>query len=99
MLPHTTKIRTTGKFKNIKQPELLENRTVWKSDNQGVKEETFTQTGMRDADRQLGRRGCEARQQLVVPHLHEDKLGGTTGEQDTPCNPGFQHREIKPQNL
>ena len=30
-----------NKFKNKKQPELPENRTVWKSDNQGVKEETF----------------------------------------------------------
>ena len=30
-------------FKNKKQPELTENRTVWKSDNQGDKE-TFIQT-------------------------------------------------------
>ena len=35
----------------------------------------------------------------VVPHLHADKRGVKTGEQDRPCNPGFQHREIKPQNL
>ena len=35
----------------------------------------------------------------VVPHSHVDKLGRTTGEQDKPRNPGFQHREIKPQNL
>ena len=34
-----------------------------------------------------------------APHLHADKLGGTTGEQDRPHNPGFQFREIKPQNL
>ena len=27
-------------FKNKKQPELTENQAVWKSDNQGVKEET-----------------------------------------------------------
>ena len=32
-------------FKNKKQPELTENRTVRKSDNQGDKEETLTQTG------------------------------------------------------
>ena len=32
-------------FKNRKQPELTENQTVWKSDNQGDKEETLTQTG------------------------------------------------------
>ena len=43
-----------NKFKNKKQPELPENRTVWKSDNQGVKEETFIQTGKRGGDRQLG---------------------------------------------
>ena len=35
----------------------------------------------------------------VVSHLHVDKPGGTTGEQDRLCNPGFQCREIKPQNL
>ena len=31
-------------FKSKKQPELTENRTTWKSDNQGDKEETFIQT-------------------------------------------------------
>ena len=37
----------------------------------------------RSRDRQLGWRGCMARQQLedrAVPHLCVDKLGGTTGE-------------------
>ena len=33
-----------------------------------------------------------------IPHVHADKLGGTTGEGDRPHNPGFQHGEIKPQN-
>ena len=33
----------------------------------------------------------------VVPHLHEDKPGETTGEQDRLHNPGFQCGEIKPQ--
>ena len=28
-----------------------------------------------------------------------EKLGGTTGKQDIPCNPVFQWREIEPQNL
>ena len=42
-------------FKNKKQPELTENRTVWKSNNQRVKEETFIQTGRRGGDGQLGR--------------------------------------------
>ena len=31
--------------------------------------------------------------------LHLHKLEGTTWEQDRPPNPGFQCREIKPQNL
>ena len=26
---------------------------------------------------------------LAVPHLHAHKLGGTNGEQDRRCNPGF----------
>ena len=43
-------------FKNKKQPELPENQTAWKSDNQGVKE-TFIPTGKRGADRRLGQRG------------------------------------------
>ena len=42
-------------FKNKKQPELTENQTVWKSDNEGDKEETFIQTGRRGGARQLGR--------------------------------------------
>ena len=36
--------KDNNKFKNKKQLELLENQTVWKSDNQGVKEETSIQT-------------------------------------------------------
>ena len=87
-------------MKNKNQPELPENRTVWKSDNQGVKEDTFIQTGRH---RQPGGEDMEqgdtlgwARQWLadsVVPHLNVNKLGGTTGEQDRPCNPQFQPRE------
>ena len=41
-------------FKNKIQPELTENRTVGKSDNQGDKEETFIQTGRRGGDGQPG---------------------------------------------
>ena len=55
-------------------------------------------TSGKEAARGLG----QAKQQLVdwvVPHSHADKLGGTTGEQDRLSNPGFQRREIKPQNL
>ena len=63
--------------------ELPKNQTVWKSNNQGVKEETFIQTGSRDGERQLGQRGFTARWWLVewaVPYLGADKLGETTGE-------------------
>ena len=51
---------------------------MWKSNNQGVKEETFTQTGRRGRDRQQGWRGLKARQWLedwAVPHLCADQTG------------------------
>ena len=51
LLPHTTKRKTTTNLKTKKQPELPENQTVWKSDNQGVKEETFIHTGRRGGNR------------------------------------------------
>ena len=100
--------KDSKKFKNKKQPELTENLTVWKSDNQGVKEETFIQTGRRGADGAAGWRGLVARWWLVDPvrrrlveqavsHSRADKPGGTTGEQGRLPNPGFQRREIKPQ--
>ena len=68
--PRTTKRRTTTNLK--KQPELPENQTAWKSDNQGVKEETIIQTSRRGGDRQPGWRGLAARQQL-------DDQGGQGG--------------------
>ena len=53
--PHTTKRRITNLQTNKQtKPELPENQAVWKSDNQGVKEETFIQTGRRGRDRQTG---------------------------------------------
>ena len=48
-----------NKFKNKNQPELPENRTVWKSDNQRVKE-TLIQNCRRGGDGQPG--GEDARQ-------------------------------------
>ena len=44
----------------------------------------------------------QARWQLadwVVPDSSAGKPGGTTREQNRPCNPGFQSREIKPQSF
>ena len=35
----------------------------------------------------------------AIPYSCADKAGGTTGQQDRPCNPGLQCAEIKPQNL
>ena len=35
----------------------------------------------------------------TVPRLCVDKPRGTTGKWDRPRNPGFQHRDIKSQNL
>ena len=54
-------------FKNKKQPELTENRTSWKLDKQGDKEETFIQTSSRGGDGQPGQRGLVAGQRLVDP--------------------------------
>ena len=58
--PHITK-RTTKTLKTNKQkkPELTENQAVGKSDNQGVKEETFFQTSKRGGDGQPGREDLE----------------------------------------
>ena len=42
--PRTTKTRSTTNLKTKTQRELTENQTEWKSDNQGIKEETFIQT-------------------------------------------------------
>ena len=50
-----------------KSNQLTENQTVWKSNNQRDKEETFIQTGRRGGDGQPGWRGLEARWQLVDP--------------------------------
>ena len=49
--PCTIKRRTTTNLKTKNNQKLPENRTVCKSDNQGVKEETFIQTARRGGDR------------------------------------------------
>ena len=70
-------------FKNKRQPELTENRTVWKSDHQGDKEETLTQTGRRGRDGQ--------------PGGEEGSKAEAGGPGDRPHNPGLQIWEVKPQ--
>ena len=64
-LHHTTKRGIKTNLKMKKQPELPDYKTAWKSDNQGVKEETFFQTSSRGREGIVGLRGCSARQQLV----------------------------------
>ena len=87
-----------NKFKNKKLPELTENRTVWKSDNQGDKEETFIQTGRRGRDGQVG--GEDSWQgggwrsewsHIHMPINREEQLGMRQTH-----NPGLQRGEIKP---
>ena len=60
---HTTKRRTTTNLKT-KTTRTDRNQTVWKSDNQRVKEETFVQTGRRGGDWKPGQRGRLARQRM-----------------------------------
>ena len=90
-----------------KSNQLTENQTVWKSDNQRDKEETFIQTGKRGRDRQLGgedsqQGGSWQTQQggglwrgWAKLQLAVEAAAGGPG--DRPSNPEFQHREIKPQ--
>ena len=66
-------------FKNKKQPQVTENGTVWKSDNQGDKEETFIQTSRRGGDGQPGRRGPAARWRLADPARWQIVEGGGPG--------------------
>ena len=86
--PCTTKRRTTTHLKtkinqNCQKIELNGSPAM-----KELKKKPFIQTGRRNW-----------LEDLAVPHLHVDKVGGTTGERDRPCNPEFQPREIKPQNL
>ena len=83
-------------FKNKKQPELTENRTVSKSDNQGVKEDTFIQTDRRDGDTQLGREdsqqngGWRTLQSHISTQISQEEQSGSKS-----ATPRLQHQEIK----
>ena len=52
--------KDNNNLKTKNQPELTENRTTRKSNNQGDKEETFIQTGRGGGDRQPGCTGLGA---------------------------------------
>ena len=92
-------------FQNKYQSEVPENRTVQKSNSQGVKEETFIQTGRRSRDEQPGQRGCTHRLRLAdwvgkaaagrwaVLHLPVDKNHG--GELGSKTNHTTQHEKNK----
>ena len=60
-LPSCTTKRRTTNLKKKQKTQMPENRTVWKSDNHRVKEETFIQTGRRGGDGKRGQRGLEAK--------------------------------------
>ena len=87
-------------FTKKKQLELTENQTVWKSNNQDVKEEPFIQTGRRSRDGQQRQRGNMMRQQLEdqeVPHSHanENQKGHLWIKQSQPrrnlITSGYKH--------
>ena len=82
-----------NKFNNKKQPELPENQTVWKSDNQGVKEETFIQTDKRGGDRQPGG-GWQTWSQIHLRINPEEQLGSKTDHTTQGSS-----MEKQPQNL
>ena len=109
-LPHTTKRRTTNLKTKINQNcqkiELYGSPTTKelkkKHSSRLVGGAETGSKGEKDIWPRRGWRTGWERWQLadwVVPHLHEDKPGGTTGEWDRQHNPGFQHGKIKPQNL
>ena len=71
--------KDNNKFKHKKQPELPENQTVWKSNNQGIKEQTFIQTGRRGKDRELGREDSHGKAAAGGPSKVRDcRLGSPT---------------------
>ena len=92
LLPHIIKRRIITILETNNNQICQKNQTVWKSDTQGDKEQTFIQTGRRGRDRQPGQRGYEARWWLATwgwggeggqSHIHvcinrEEQLGHET---------------------
>ena len=83
---------------------MTENQTVWKSNNQGVKEDTFIQTGRRGGDTQLGREDSQQNGSWWTPQgsgwqnlrshirvqINQEEQSGS----ETDCaTPGLQLRE------
>ena len=111
-VPHKcTLFQDNNNLKTKKQPELTENRTVWKSDHQGDKEETFIQTVKRGRGAETCSWAERAHSKVAAGgpsevadcgagwaklQLAEEAAAGAPD--DTPGNLEFQLREIKPQN-
>ena len=93
-------------FKNKKQPELTENRTVWKSANRD-KEETFIQSSRRGGDGQPGREDSRQGSGWLtqqggglwsrVGKAAAGSKAAAGGPSHRLHNQQFQHGEIKPQ--
>ena len=82
-----TQTKEGQQFKNKKQPELTENRSVWKSDNQGAKQKPSYRpaNGGRGGDGQPGgedlQRGSgwwSGRSQIRMQINREGQLGSET---------------------
>ena len=106
--PHTTKRMTTTNLKTKNNQNCQKIELYGSPTNKELKRHSFRQVG----GAQTGKWGGEVAWQGhnkrtgagkvavgAVPHLHEDKLGGKTGEQDRLCNPGFLSGKIKPQSF
>ena len=86
---------------------MTENRTVWKSDNQGDKEGTFLQTSRRggdglpgEEDMQQGNGWWTQRSGRLWSGMGKAAASSKAAAgrpRDRLHNPEFQHREIKPQ--
>ena len=110
--PCTTKQRTATHLKTKNNQNWQKIELVWKSNNQGVKEEPFIQTGRRGGDGQPGWRGHEARLQLedqgrwgggwssrwshICVWINREEQLGIEADHTTE---GSRVGEIKPQNL
>ena len=64
---------------------------VWKSDNQGDKEETFIQTSRRGGDRQQGQRGLLAMRAGPREVADCGKNGAGSETASRPYGPTFAH--------
>ena len=96
LLPRTTKRKVKKTILKQEQPERPENQTAWNLRTKEIKKHSPSLVGRAETGSWAERTRGKVVEQ-AAPHLHVDKPGGTTGEQDRPHNLGFQLGEIKPQ--